>query len=96
VSINFVSSNNFDKPDDQGHTSEYFTAKNDAGQLIAQIVRSDAPNVQSAFWGYRMLKPGASGKAQSKHLRRFGPFKSFEEARKAIEDNFEAEQETAK
>lgn len=88
MSLEFVSTNKFDQPDSQGHTSEYFTARNEAGQIIAQIIRSDSPSVPSAFRGYRMLKPGVGGKAQSGHLRRFGPFASFEEAKKSIEDDF--------
>jgi hypothetical protein len=78
--MNFVSTNTFE-------TSEYFTAKNEDGQIIAQIVRTDAPTVPSNFWGYRMMKPGVGGKSQASHLRRFGPFSSFDEAQKAIEDD---------
>lgn len=79
--MNFTSTNTFE-------TSEYFTARNEAGQIIAQIVRTDAPSVPSNFWGYRMLKPGVGGKSQSNHMRRFGPFSSFDEAQKTIEDDF--------
>lgn len=68
--------------------SQYFTARNEQGQIIAQIVRSDSPTAPSNFWGYRMLKPGVGGKSQGKHLRKFGPFGSFDEAQKAIEDDF--------
>jgi hypothetical protein len=87
--MNFISTNKF-PPDDQGNTSEYFTARNDAGQIVAQIIRSDHPSVPSVFYGYRMLIPGVGGKAQSKHLRRFEPFDSFEEVQEAIEDDFAA------
>ena len=82
--MDFVSTNKF-----EGDSSEYFTARNDLGQIVAQIVRSDSPTTRSQFWGYRMLKPGAGGKAQSGHLRKFGPFNSYEEAKKTIEDDFE-------
>lgn len=90
--MNFTSTNKFDKPDSQGGTSEYFTARNEAGQIVAQIVRRDAPSVPSLFWGYRMLKPGVGGKAQSNHLRRFGPFNSFEETQNSIEEDIVSEQ----
>jgi hypothetical protein len=79
--MDFISSNVFD-------TSQYFTAKNEQGQIVAQIVRNDSPTAPSNFWGYRMLIPGLGGKSQGKHLRRFGPFGSFDEVKKAIEDDF--------
>jgi hypothetical protein len=86
--LNFVSTDKFDTPDSQGNTSEYFTSRNEHGQIVAQIVRRDAPSVPSQFWGYRMLKPGVGGKAQSNHLRRFGPFTIFDEAERAIQLDF--------
>lgn len=86
--MEFVSTNKFDRPDSQGGTSEYFSARNEIGQLIAQIIRRDSPGVLSVFWGYRMLKPGVGGKSQANHLRRFGPFTSFDEAKQAIETDF--------
>lgn len=88
--MDFISTDKFDQPDSQGNTFEYFTARNAKGQIIAQIVRSSAPNVASAFRGYRMTRPGAGGKAQSGTLRRFGPFGSYEEAKRAIEEDFAA------
>jgi hypothetical protein len=80
--MNFDSTNTFE-------TSQYFTARDVEGRIIAQIVRTDAPSIPSNFWGYRMLKPGVGGKSQAAHLRRFGPFSSFDEAQKAIEDDFQ-------
>jgi hypothetical protein len=77
--VNFESTNTFD-------TSEYFTAKNEQGQITAQIVRRFAPNTNDLFWGYRMLNPGVGGKSQ--RLRSFGPFVTFQEAQDVIENDF--------
>lgn len=71
--------------------SEYFSAYNEAKQVVAEIIRSDGKGVPSEFWGYRNLIPGLGGKSQSRHQRRFGPFPTFEEAKAAIETDFETE-----
>lgn len=81
MTLSFISTNKFE-------TSEYFTAKNEQGQIVAQVIRTMRPPATDSFWGYRMLKPGVGGKAQANHLRRFGPFNSFDEAQKAIEADF--------